>query len=144
MSRRNQRGNRGFARTDRLGSTLREIIGEELRRIDDDQVAYVTVTDVDVDNELTRARVYLSTLNLADEDVAGVHAHMGRIRKAIARQGQLRRVPYLEFMIDPGLRAGTRVGDILQTMEADDDRAFSHTDPDAADDPSETDPSEEE
>ena len=127
MSRRNQRSNRGFARTDRLGSSLREIIGEELRRIDDDQVAYVTVTDVDVDNELTRARVYLSTLNLDDEDIEGVYEHMGRIRKAIARQGKMRRVPTLEFLIDPGLRAGTRVGEILQTMEAGDDRAFAET-----------------
>lgn len=124
MSRRNQRGNRGFARTDRLGSSLREIIGETLRRIDDDYVAYITVTDVDVDNELTRARVYFSTLNLQDEDLDGLYAHMGRIRKAIARQGNMRRVPDLEFLIDPGLRAGTRVGEILQTMEADDDRAF--------------------
>lgn len=125
MSRRNQRGNRGFARTDRLGSSLREIIGETLRRIDDDYCAYVTVTDVDVDNELTRARVYFSTLNLQDEDLDGLYAHMGRIRKAIARQGNMRRVPDLEFLIDPGLRAGTRVGEILQTMEADDDRAFA-------------------
>ena len=125
MSRRNQRNSRGFARTDRLGSTLREIIGEELRRIEDDYVSYITVTDVDVDNELTRARVYLSTLNLEDEDVEGVYAHMGRIRKAIARQGKMRRVPDLEFMIDPALRAGTRVGEILQEMEADDDRAFA-------------------
>ncbi len=107
-----------------MGSSLREIIGEELRRIDDDYVAFVTVTDVDVDNELTRARVYLSTLNLVDEDLDGLHAHMGRIRKAIARQGNFRRVPDLEFHIDPGLRAGTRVGEILQTMEADEDRAF--------------------
>lgn len=125
MSRRNQRGSRGFARTDRLGSTLREIIGEELRRIDDDYVAYVTVTEVDVDNELTRARVYLSTLNLDDADLDGMYAHMGRIRKAIARQGKMRRVPDLEFLIDPGLRSGTRVGEILQTMEADEDRAFT-------------------
>jgi len=126
VSRRNQRANRGFDRTDRLGSSLREIIGEELRRIDDDGVAYVTVTDVDVDAELTRARVYLSTLNLDDDDLEGVRAHVGRLRKAVARQGQMRRVPYLEFLIDPGLRAGTRVGEILQTMEANDDRAFAH------------------
>jgi len=124
VSRRNQRGSRGYARTDRLGSTLREIIGEELRRIDDDYVSYVTVTDVDVDNELTRARVYLSTLNLDDDDIQGVYAHMGRIRKAIARQGNMRRVPELEFMIDPGLRSGTRVGEMLQTMEAQGDRAL--------------------
>lgn len=114
MSRRNQRSNRGYARTDRLGSTLREIIGEELRRIDDDAVAHVTVTDVLVDNELTRARVYLSTLNLADDEVEGVYEHAGRLRKAVARQGGLRRVPELVFLIDPGLRAGTRVSDILR------------------------------
>jgi len=125
VSRRNQRSNRGYERTDRLGSTLREIIGEELRRIDDDYVAYVTVTDVDVDNELTRARVYFSTLNLEDDDLDGLHAHMGRLRKAIARKGNMRRVPDLEFMIDPGLRSGTRVGEILQTMEAEEDRAFT-------------------
>jgi len=125
VSRRNQRNSRGFARTDRLGSSLREIIGEELRRIDDDYVSYVTVTDVDVDNELTRARVYFSTLNLEDSDLDGVYEHMGRIRKAIARQGKMRRVPDLEFMIDPGLRSGTRVGQILQEMEASDDRAFT-------------------
>lgn len=124
MSRRNQRGSRGYARTDRLGSSLREIIGEELRRIDDDYVSYVTVTEVDVDNELTRARVYCSTLNLEDGDLDGVYAHMGRLRKAIARQGNMRRVPDLEFLIDPGLRAGTRVGEILQGMEAGADRAF--------------------
>lgn len=127
MSRRNQRGSRGYARTDRLGSTLREILGDELRLIDDESVSYVTVTDVDVDNELTRARVYFSTLNLEDEDLDGVHEYMGRLRKAIARKGNMRRVPYLELMIDPGLRAGTRVGEILQTMEADDDRAFVET-----------------
>ena len=125
VSRRNQRGSRGFARTDRLGSSLREIIGEELRRIDDDYVAYVTVTDVEVDNELTRARVYFSTLNLEEEDLEGLYTHMGRLRKAIARQGNMRRVPDLEFLIDPGLRSGTRVGEILQTMEAEGDRAYA-------------------
>lgn len=125
MTRRNQRASRGFARTDRLGSSLREIIADELRRIDDDSVAYVTVTDVDVDNELTRARVYFSTLNLDDADLDGVYEHLGRLRKAIARQGKMRRVPHLELLIDPGLRAGTRVGEILQGMEADQDRAFA-------------------
>lgn len=123
MSRRSPRSSRGFARTDRIGSTLREIIGDELTRIDDDRVTYITVTDVDVDNELTRARVYLSTVNLADEDLDGLYEYKGRLRKAIARQGGLRRVPDLEFLIDPGLRSGTRIGEILQQMEVA-DRAF--------------------
>lgn len=126
MSRRSSRGRgapKGNIRTDRIGSTLREIIADELQRIDDDSVAYVTVTDVEVDNELTRARVYLSSLALADEDVDGVRAHAGRIKKAIARRARIRRVPELEFVVDPGLVAGTRVSEILADMR--DDRAFA-------------------
>lgn len=133
MSRRNQRGGRrggsgGAAprtnvRTERIGSTLREIIAEELRRIDDDAVAYVTVTEVDVDNELALARVYLSTLDLSDEDIDGVRAYEGRIKKAIGRKAQIRRVPELEFSVDPALVAGTRVNELLSGMH-DRDRAF--------------------
>ena len=126
MSRRNSRGRgapKGNIRTDRIGSTLREIIADELTRIDDDSVAYVTVTDVDVDNELTRARVYLSSLDLADDDIEGVRAHAGRIKKAIGRRARIRRVPDLEFVVDPGLVAGTRVTEILADMR--DDRAFA-------------------
>lgn len=134
MSRRSARGRgapKGNIRTDRIGSTLREIIADELQRIDDDSVAYVTVTDVEVDNELTRARVYLSSLDLADEDVDGVRAHVGRIKKAIGRRARIRRVPELEFVVDPGLVAGTRVSEILADMR--DDRAFAAGSDDGAD-----------
>ena len=126
MSRRNNRGrnNRGGrgagggnVRTERIGSTLREIIADELARIDDDDISYVTVTEVEVDNELTKARVFLSSLDLAEEDVDGVCEHEGRIKKAIARRARIRRVPDLEFMVDPGLIAGTRVNDILMGLE---------------------------
>ena len=125
MSRRQSRsrGARGNVRTDRIGSTLREIIADELTRIDDESVAYVTVTDVEVDNELTRARVYLSSLDLADEDIDGVRHHAGRIKKAIGRRARIRRVPELEFLVDPGLVAGNRVTEILADMR--DDRAFA-------------------
>lgn len=142
MSRRRQQGSRSGRsnnsgggrgqniRTDRIGSTLREVIGEELRRIDDDSTAHVNVTEVDVDNELTLARVYLSSLDLSDEDIEGVRGYTGRIKKAIARSTRLRRVPNLEFLVDPGLVTGTRVHEMLIGMH-DDDRAFQ-TEPDGS------------
>ncbi len=123
MSRRNQRGDRSTVRTDRIASTLREIIGDELRTIDDDAVAWLTVSDVEVDNELTRARVYLSSIDLADGDIAGVEQYRGRLKKAIGERARIKRVPHLEFLVDPGLQAGSRVEDILRSME--NDRAFA-------------------
>ncbi len=122
MSRRNHRGGRPGVRTERVASTLREVISEELNRIGDDTVAYVTVTDVEVDAELTLAKVNMSTLDLVDEDLDGVREHTPRIRKAIAQRANIRRVPILQFMVDPGLQAGTRVEELLRSMT--DDRAF--------------------
>ena len=45
------------------------MIAEELVRIDDDRLAFVTITAVDVDNELNRAIVYFDSL--ADEEADG-------------------------------------------------------------------------
>lgn len=102
---------------------MREILAEELMRIDDDATAYVTVTEVEVDNELTRAKVFLAGPDLADELVAGVEAHTGRLRKAVSQRANLRHTPRLEFFIDPGVQSGARIDEILRNMA--DDRAFT-------------------
>lgn len=96
-----------------MGARIREIISDELLRINDDTTAYVTVTAVDVDPELTRAKVYLSTMDLSDSDIEGVRTHTGRIRRAIGRRARIKRVPRLDFQIDPGMRAGARVDEII-------------------------------
>lgn len=118
----NSRGNRSgrdrYQRTDRVGELLRQIIAEELMRIDDEDLAFVTVSGVDVDNELYRATVYLSTLDLEDElDLSAIEAHRNRLRRAINEQAHLRKTPDLRFALDPGLVQGTRVDSILRDME---------------------------
>lgn len=111
-------GRSGYQRSDRVGELLREIIAEELVRIDDDDLQFVTVSGVEVDNELSKAVVYLSTLDLdADADLSAIERHIGRFRKAINRQAHLRKTPYLQFAIDPGLVRGERVEEILRDLE---------------------------
>lgn len=111
-------GRAGYQRSDRVGELLREIIAEELVRIDDDELQFVTVSGVNVDNELSKAVVYLSTLDLdADADLSAIEGYIGRFRKAINTQAHLRKTPYLEFVIDPGLVRGERVEEILRDLE---------------------------
>ena len=43
-------GGHRYPRSARLNETLREVIAEELVRIDDDRLAFVTVTQIDVDS----------------------------------------------------------------------------------------------
>ena len=47
-----------YPRTARLNESLREVIAEELTRIDDERLDLVTITSIDVDPEMNRAIVY--------------------------------------------------------------------------------------
>ncbi len=122
MAKRRRNSPRDYPRTARLNELLREVIAGEIERIDDDRIGFVSVSGVDVDNELTRAKVYLSAL---DDDpellVEALEDHRGQIRKAIGDQARLRRVPELEFSTDPAIEAGSRVEEILAQLRADEE-----------------------
>ena len=61
-------GGHRYPRSARVGETLREIIAEELVRIDDDRLSLVTITGIDVDDELNRAHVFFDSLAGEDGD----------------------------------------------------------------------------
>ena len=111
---------RGFERGDRLGELLREILADELARIDDDRLAFVTVTGVEVDRDLAYADVYFSTVDLDHDREAAVVEVLGRHRRrlqsAVGRQAHVRRVPNLRFHPDEGMHAGARVEEILRSL----------------------------
>ncbi|KAA0234676.1 MAG: 30S ribosome-binding factor [Acidimicrobiales bacterium] len=118
MARRSHSGHRHYPRTARLNELLREILADELERIDDDRLDMVTVTGVEVAPDLAHATVFYSALSQKSEDrteVVGVALDeaRGRLQAAVARQARTRRVPTLEFRVDPGVEAGQRIESIL-------------------------------
>jgi ribosome-binding factor A len=100
-----------------VGETLREIIAEELVRIDDEHLEFVTVTGIDVDDELNRAHVYFDSLHGEDRDAEIVEAlgrHRIRLQAAIASQIRAKKTPILDFRPDVALRSAERIDDILR------------------------------
>ena len=72
---------------------------------------------MDVDNELTKATVFLSVLDGdAQPTLDAMRDHRGQLKKAIGQQAHLRRVPDLEFSTDPAIETGGRVEDILAEL----------------------------
>ncbi|MGA1648944.1 MAG: ribosome-binding factor A, partial [Ilumatobacteraceae bacterium] len=65
---------RGYPRAVRLGESLREVIADELIRIDDERLSFVTITRVEVDSEMNRGVVYFDSLSGEDGDAAIVEA----------------------------------------------------------------------
>jgi ribosome-binding factor A len=116
-------GSRGYERTDRLGELLREIVAEQFETIDDDRLAMVTITNVDVDRELERARVFYTCLDTNEREPAVIEAlaeHRGRIKKAIGAQAHVRRVPQLVFVPDDAIRDAERIEQIIRELHHDD------------------------
>lgn len=107
---------RDYPRTARLNELLREIIGEELERIDDDRLDVVTVISVDTESDLRRAVVYYDCLDgeEGDEDaLAALGDARVKLQAAIGRQARVKRTPELRFVPDPAVRTGARIDAVL-------------------------------
>ena len=82
---------------------LREVVAEELVRIDDERLEFVTITTIDVDKELNRAIVYYDSLRGDEADAEVLEALASTAcgcRRSIARQIRARKTPILEFRPD--------------------------------------------
>jgi len=107
---------RRYPRTARLNELVREIVAEELERLSDadDRLVLVTVTHVEVERDIRRAKVLLSSLS--DEMAEALEEQRARLQSAIARQGRLKRTPQLSFAVDPAVTSGQRVEDLLREI----------------------------
>ena len=105
---------RGYQRTDRLNELLVRILAGELERIDDDRLGFVTVAGVETDQDLSIARVFL-TSDIDDAKLLEVMAeHRPRLQRAIGDQSRVRRVPPLTFVVDDTVRSADRIEAILR------------------------------
>jgi ribosome-binding factor A len=117
MAGRRSSGGHRYPRSARLSETLREIIAEELVRIDDERLAFVTITNIDVDNELNRAVVYFDSLEGEEGDAPirdALEQHRRRLQSSINRQIRAKKTPVLDFRPDDVIRAAERIDEILR------------------------------
>lgn len=112
-----------YPRTARLNELLREIVAEQLSRLDDERIELIAVTGVVVDADLHRAIVYFDTLGGPDTDPAtdaevlqALSEHRGKLKAAIGRQTRLKRTPDLDFRIDDVERRAERMEGIFRAM----------------------------
>jgi ribosome-binding factor A len=118
----------GYPRTARLSEVLREVIAEELVKIDDERLDLVTVTAIDVDSEMNRAIVYFDSMFGEEGDEGVLEAmgeHRARLQATINRQMHARKTPILSFRPDEVIRSAARIEELLRqqpprTSQSDD------------------------
>jgi ribosome-binding factor A len=108
-------------RTARIDELLREEISSILRReVDDPRIGFVTITDVEVDRELSHASVWVSVIGSEKERRTTIRAlvrAMPFVRRQLGRL-RLKRIPALHIKEDQSAERGTRILRILGDLES--------------------------
>jgi ribosome-binding factor A len=117
-------------RATRVADQIRmEVADIIMRKTKDPRVADVTVTDVEVTNDLRRAWVFVTALGdegAQDGALAGLTNAAGFIRMELGRRLQLRYTPELVFRRDLSGARGARIRSLLDQVGAGDASGASH------------------
>ena len=96
---------------------ISEIIQFELK---DPKVGFVTITDVQVTNDNSYAKVFVSFLGKQERAEAGLKAlnrSKGFIRSALAKRLSIRKTPEINFQLDNYLEQGNKIERILSELK---------------------------
>jgi ribosome-binding factor A len=116
----------GGVRPSRVSEEFREILAEEIPRLKDPRIGFVTVVGVRVTPDLRRARVFYTTMG--DErarraTAAALRSARGHLRKVIGDQVRMKVLPDLEFEEDESVQTADRIEQLLQQVRPPDEES---------------------
>lgn len=104
---------------DRIASQmLKEISYVLASEVKDEDIRFVTVTDVKVTNDLSFAKVYVTVLkeDKIAETMKALKNASGFIRKELAERLEIRHIPELEFVYDESIAYGKKIENIIENI----------------------------
>jgi len=112
-------------RIKRLSHLMVRNISEVMRyEMKDPNIGFVSVTDVEVANDLATAKVFISVLvddaSAREETVARLNRAAGFIRAHVNEKMTIKRVPALRFFLDTSIERGVRVSSLIDRVRAED------------------------
>jgi ribosome-binding factor A len=112
-------------RVERVGEAIREAIASMLlREIKDPRIGMVTLTAVQLSDDLRHAKVYFSCLGdeaAHERSLRGLQSAAGFIKTQLTRQLKLRYAPELVFIFDPTVEGANRLASLLKGGPSNDE-----------------------
>lgn len=110
-------------RAHRLAGEIQKEIAQIIREeVKDPRIGFVTITGVDVTNDLRHAKIFLSTLGEKtdiDNCLKALEKASGFIRTEIAKRIRLRYAPELNFKFDESQVYGEKINKLLTEVKGD-------------------------
>jgi ribosome-binding factor A len=108
-------------RPERVAERIKREAADILGTLRDPRIGMVSVTDVEVNHDLSAAKVYVSVLEQGEAralTMEALQSASGFVRRQLAPRLGLREVPELRFLLDTSIEHGARVEDLLRRLKA--------------------------
>ena len=108
---------------ERINSNMvKEISYILANEIKDNDIKFVTVTDVKVTNDLSYAKVYFTVLDMSkkEDTLKSLNNASGFIRRELCNRIDIRHMPELEFVFDESIEYGKKIENIIEKIHEDD------------------------
>lgn len=111
-------------RAGRVGEQLKKELSHIIQfEWKDPAVGFLTLTGVEVTNDLSQAKVYVSVLGddaQKDATLKALNRGKGFLRSEIGKRMRLRQVPELIFQFDHSIEYGNRIEKLLDDIRQED------------------------
>ncbi|UHA73893.1 30S ribosome-binding factor RbfA [Paenibacillus sp. 481] len=117
-------------RSGRVGEQMKKELSQLIQlEIKDPRVGFITVTGVEVTNDLSLARVYLSVMGDEEQKQQSIKAlekASGFLRSELGKRIRFRHTPELVFKMDVSIEYGSRIERLLGEIREGDDGNERH------------------
>jgi ribosome-binding factor A len=110
-----------FKRSEKVGDLIREEISQILlRELKDPRIGFVSITKVDLSDDLRVAKVYYSVFGgeqEKEESFQGLESAKGYIKRELGRRVRLKYMPEISFIFDDSFEYGEHIEELLRGVK---------------------------
>ena len=103
----------------RVDEAVKQVLSEEIPKLKDPRVGFVTVTGVEITSDLEHARVWVSVYGSERrrrDTLEALGRAAGLLQARVNSQLRLRRTPHLTFAYDPSVERGLRMTQLIDEV----------------------------
>jgi len=113
-------------RSNRVAEQMKKEVAQIIRdQVKDPRVGFVTVTAIELTNDLRHAKAYVSVLGNEKEksdSLEGLKKATTFIRRELGNRIKLRHVPEIEFRIDQSIEHGAHISKLLSEVKQNEEK----------------------
>ncbi len=108
---------------ERVASDMQRELGNILLlEAKDEDFKHVTITDCDVTNDLSFAKIYFTTTDDREKVEKDLNNAAGFFRSLLAERLQIRHTPELRFIFDESIEYGRKIEKIIEKLHEEDSK----------------------